>query len=503
MKTTAKLFAAAAVLVASGVMATTTTADGDHPGLTPESVSELILPGQSFSLEKTVHTPAIPPDPEIYFLVDTTGSMFDVLDQVETDIASIITAVEAAQPTAEFGLGQYKDFPFDAFAYQHEVSIGGDVAAAVGTLTAGGGADGSEGQFYALDRIANTPIAGFSGDAMSTPIIVWIGDAPAHDPVCGSLSGLGYDITEATVTADLLDAGYTVVAVSTTTGFLDGLDDDPDAFAGDYPLTDAACLPNGDPGQATRITGATGGDALKDVAPADVAQAILDALAAIEVEVSMASDCTAPIHTTFSPDSVVVESGDHAVFTETISVDANAAGGVYECRDYALIDGAPMVGPDGAVIYEYKTIYAPQHFVTGGGHITNGEKGKDRATVLNFGGNAGYMPDGTLVGHWHFDFKDEGVKINTTEITALQFFDFGLEPAPPEVEADTAAMVATARVSVDNGPWTEGCTVHAVFQDDGEPQNDTLLSFDVDCGTGAFVWEGLTGGNIQIHYGTK
>ncbi|MBY5164081.1 hypothetical protein [Salsipaludibacter albus] len=500
MKRAVKLLTVTAMVATTVTFGHAAVADGDHPALTPESVDEIIFPGGSFEVDKTVHTPEIPPNPEIYFLVDTTGSMGAVINQVTADIGSIIAQVQAVQPTEAFGLGQYKDFPFDAFAYQHEVSIGGDVGTGLVGLSASGGSDGPEGQFYALDRIANTNSPGFTGGATSTPIVVWIGDAPAHDPVCAAFTGVG-DITEASVTADLLAVDYTVVSVSTNTGgYAFGLDDDPLLGSFDYTAT---CAQGGSPGQASRITSATGGNALSGVSPADVTQAILDVIAAVEIEVSMTSDCTYPISTTFDPaDPVVVESGADVAFVETISVAADAPGGVYTCNDWALIDGEPMVDAAGDIIYETKTILVPENFVTGGGNVVDG-KGKNRVHQLSFGGNAGYTSEGDLVGSWSFNFHAAGVKIHTTEITALQFYDFGGDPAPPEADADTAAMVATARVSVDNGAWQEGCTLHAVFTDNGEPQDDAVLSFDLDCASGAFVWEDLTGGNLQIHDGTK
>src|SRR4051812_32424697 len=52
-------------------------------------------------------------------------------------------------------------------------------------------------------------------------------------------------------------AKITVVAISTTTGVAGALDGDPAADAGDY--TAACGVLGGLPGQATRITGATGG----------------------------------------------------------------------------------------------------------------------------------------------------------------------------------------------------------------------------------------------------
>lgn len=491
------------VAMAASITVAAPAGANDGPALDPPFVNEIIFPGQSIDIDKSVHTPAIPPDPEIYFLVDTTGSMGSVIGEVQTEIGLIITAILLEQPTAEFGLGQYKDFPFDDFAYLHMVSIGGDVPGAVAGLLAGGGADGPEGQFYALDQIAKNNTAGFSGDDGSTPIIVWIGDAPAHDPVCAAISGVGYDIDEASVTADLVAAGYTVVALSTTTGYPDGLDDDPTLYGGDY--LGACGVEGGAPGQATRITDATGGTALADVGPGDVTLAILDALSAVQIEVSMTSDCEYPIDTDFLPVSVVTESGEVVNFTETISVASDAPGGVYECQDWALIDGEPMVDDAGAIVYETKTILVPENFVTGGGQVTLG-KGKDKVQVLSHGGNAGYMADGSLVGHWNFQLRpfEQTVRVQTTEITGLQFLDTGLDPAPPDADADTAEMTADARVRVDNEPWMDDCTLTAIFVDGGEPEEDAITIF-AECptyGWGIIGFE-VTGGNIQIHDGTK
>ena len=48
-------------------------------GLDPASVEATIFPCESTTVNKTVHTPAIPPQPDIMFLSDTTGSMGDAI----------------------------------------------------------------------------------------------------------------------------------------------------------------------------------------------------------------------------------------------------------------------------------------------------------------------------------------------------------------------------------------------------------------------------------------
>jgi hypothetical protein len=253
------------------------------------------------------------------------------------------------------------------------------------------------------------------------------------------------------------------------------------------------------------LAAATGGTTVPTSSTShDIAEAIRQALEEIEVEVSMASDCSSPISTTFAPASVVVENGQDAVFTETISVASDAPGGVYTCKDWALIDGQPMVDAAGDIIYETKTILVPENYVTGGGNISNGEKGKARATLLTFGGNAGYMGDGTMDGSWSFNFHEDGVRFHTTEITGLQFSDTaGVDPAPPEADADTVVVTALARANFGDG-WEDGCQVEFTLQDGGEPEEDALVSFAGTCPSGAtFHSAELTGGNIQIHDGTK
>ncbi len=318
-------------------------ATGPHPNITPAEVEDVVFPGFSTTVEKVVHTPAIPPMPDIYFLADTTGSMGPVIAQVKADASAILSAVLTEAPDAAFGAGDYKDFPYDDSAFSNSAPItddGGTLAsAAIAAWTAGGGYDGPEGQFYALDQLVDNG----NWRTGASKIVVWFGDAPAHDPVCSAISTLGYDIDEASLTAKLVANDVRVVAISTVTGaYSDGLDDDPTLYGGDY--VSACGYENGSPDQATRIAAATGGVHLTGVGSEDIATAILEGLSAISVDVSMASTCEWPITTSFAPAVVNAVSGSDAMFTETISVAPDAPGGTYECYDYALVDGTPLEG---------------------------------------------------------------------------------------------------------------------------------------------------------------
>lgn len=348
----------------------TTRADDNHPGLTPALVEADIVPGGSLDVEKTVHTPEIPPKPDIYFLSDTTGSMTTPIAAVKASASAVLASISGSDPSALFGVGEYKDFPDDPEAYVPLAPIGGAAAAtaAIGTWAASGGSDGSEAQLYALSRIADpTDPEGIGFRTDSSKIIVWFGDCPGHDPV-PALASTGVDpvpadITEVTTTADLVAGGFRVVAISTGTGCTGDLDGDPVVYGGDYTLA-YGIVENGSVGQASRIAAATGGVHILAATPDEVVAAILAGLHAVSVEVSMATDCADPISVSFVPASRTVVSGEHAVFIETISVDPLATQGVtYECDDWALIDGNPMTVTDAAgetkTILEEKKIYVP------------------------------------------------------------------------------------------------------------------------------------------------
>jgi len=333
------------------------------PGITPSTVEQLLNPGESVDITKTVTTPEILPKPDIYFLADNTASMTPAIANVMANATTILNSVKGSSNDPRFGAGYYRDFPFDLPAFVNQAPIpavddGG--AAALGAInlwTAVGGNDEAEGQLFALDQLASG-----SGNwrTDSSKIIVWFGDSAGHDPICSAISGLAYDITEQSVTAKLVGQGIRVIAigvVNTGSPIPDGLNGDPTSFSGDY--SGICPTVDGSAGQPQRIAVATNGIYLSNVPPDQVTDAILEGLTALEVEVSMASDCASPINTKFDPVTQTVTSGLDAVFTETISVTAGTAGGTYTCKDWALINGQPMTDANGATIYEQKTIHVP------------------------------------------------------------------------------------------------------------------------------------------------
>jgi hypothetical protein len=219
---------------------------------------------------------------DIYFLADTTGSMSDILAAVQAGASNILTALSGLGLDLAYGVGNYKDFPSDPYAFapqQSVTTVEASVQAAINAWTASGGGDTPEGHFFALDRLAEPPGGSIGWRAGSKRIIVWFGDAPAHDPVCAAISGLASDITEASLTNKLVAEKISVIAISTDTGVAGALDADPVPLSNDY---NAACgAAGGAAGQATRIANATGGQHATGIDEATIVQTIIDLIKAV------------------------------------------------------------------------------------------------------------------------------------------------------------------------------------------------------------------------------
>ena len=265
--------------------------------VTPSTVTNTLALGTSTTVAKTVTTPPIPPKPDIIFLADTTGSMGPAISNVQSNIASIISAVNGSVTNAQFGAAQYKDFGSgDPFGFNLDQAVTSNAAAintAVGTWSAIGGGDTPEAQLDALFELATGPTGFRPG---STRIVVWFGDSTGHDPSNGH--------TQAATIAALNAAGIRVIAVPVS-GSGDGLDTT---------------------GQATAITSATGGSLQPSASPSDVTAAILAGLANLPVTVSWdASSCSPNLNVTLTPTSQTVTSGSSTSFTESIAVPNNSA----------------------------------------------------------------------------------------------------------------------------------------------------------------------------------
>lgn len=279
----------------------------------PATYSDALDPGASVTITKTVSTPEIPPRPDIVLLVDRTGSMGGAIGNVKANMSSLVTAVEAAQPDAQWAVASYCDEGEpDPFLLHSDLSAETAVTVgAVGAISLCNGGDEPESQLNALWE------TGAGGDAVtfregSSRIVVWFGDAPGHDPSLGR--------TEADATASLVDVQARVLAVGVDTGG-SGLDAT---------------------GQASRITGATGGAFYSGVGAEELAATILAGLSALPVEVGATAACDPGLTATLEPAVRTVTSGTDAVFEETLALAADAPqGATLTCELAFTLNGEP------------------------------------------------------------------------------------------------------------------------------------------------------------------
>ncbi len=511
------------------------------PDLTPATVDAVVFPGGSVEIEKTVHLPVFPPVFDLCLVQDETGSFGDDLPVMAAQIPGLIAALDASGSDYSTCVTGFRDFaqngwgfPGDhVYARYADVTAGGaGFTAGVPFLTApaGAGFDDPEAQLEALDYLATPAHAAIdsNGDLDTTDpndtaaglqptwrvgsqrIVLLSTDNTCH--VTGDSGGWPGDAgtTSPAVTAGVL-AGAGITVIGLTPG-----------GAGTIVCVDTLAAGTGGSVQAIGASSET------------IADAILDALAELEVQVFMRSDCSlvtgGVVSTTFSSNPQSGTGGQDLVFTETIEVSSSAPGGTYTCRDWAVVvtpDGTPTkLGDDprtpaDETIYEMKTIRIPEGFLTGGGHISTGN-GRNEKRV-SWGGNVGFLADFTLVGEWNTNFHDVGVDtldkahFHAHEITSLQFVDDGGPgPSPPPANANVAMFVASGELGGAPGYQLRVCVA-----DRGEPGKgndtmrmqlfapgpvlvyDSLSDFADEDAYAACEGHLLDGGNAQIHSGLK
>lgn len=144
---------------------------------------------------------------DCYFLIDTTGSMKNALANVAAQLAQVIFVIpelyrkiQGSIPDIFYGFGWYKDFTPDSITCfsnvlplthftQAAVDAGVfNIALATVVSSVGGGGDEPECQVFALNALATQPTIGWRAETLGffgRRLVVWVGDAPGHDPSGG------------------------------------------------------------------------------------------------------------------------------------------------------------------------------------------------------------------------------------------------------------------------------------------------------------------------------
>ncbi len=142
---------------------------------------------------------------DVYFLIDTTGSMQSSIDNVRSSLTRIASEVRTRIPNVQLGVGRYGDFPnstnlfdFGAYGnppdvpYANEQSITDDltqVQAALGRLAAAGGADTPESSTEALYQTATGEGAMWTFSAGAPAFTLPPGTCPAIPDEMGRRRG--------------------------------------------------------------------------------------------------------------------------------------------------------------------------------------------------------------------------------------------------------------------------------------------------------------------------
>ncbi len=297
-------------------------------GVEPASYSNTLESGSSVTITKTVHTPPIPPNPDIVFLSDTSGSMELTLSNVQSHVTEIMNTVNAAQPpgaTAEFAAADYKDgrpesedggCPPDPYAFRLGQPLTTSLPAVQNAVNewspASGGCDAPESQVNALYQLATGAVS-YRSD--STRVVVWFGDVNGVDP------DLGHTLGEAVEALKAAHIRVIAVPVKTEEAGLDST------------------------GQATFVANETGGEVLPEGSPEEVSKKILEGLENLPVTVTPQPSCDPGLSATYDAASKTVKSGSDVTFEETLSVAPNAPdGGILTCNVDFLLNGSSETG---------------------------------------------------------------------------------------------------------------------------------------------------------------
>jgi len=152
----------------------TMTDPNDPTSTIPPNDFFVVLPYFGDAVERTLRFDTNLQLADVYFLIDTTGSMQSAIDNVTSSLTTISTQISARIPNVQLGVGHYEDFPFEApggggilgsgsygdlgnVVYEHMQDITAsvpEVQAALGRLSASGGADGPESSVEALFQTA-------------------------------------------------------------------------------------------------------------------------------------------------------------------------------------------------------------------------------------------------------------------------------------------------------------------------------------------------------------
>jgi Tol biopolymer transport system component len=276
-------------------------------GLTSPRTDRPALPGGEFTVDQSVPTPKIPPNPDVVFLIDNTASMAPVISQLTANVIDLIGNIRSEQPNARFAVTTFAG-QGDPQMYDRRLALTFQDTA-VKDAIAGIHADsdyGDENWFYALTRIAaDDDSDGVHFRPDSSKIIVLISDTWSHARTTPD----GKPISIEALTAALTTAGAYFIGVPITGTSEDPMSNDPDHVA-------------------EHLADQTGGKITPGSTPEQMIEAIRGGVRALTLTVRpVVEHCDDGLGVDFKPDPARVPAGTPAGFTETVHVAGTARPG--------------------------------------------------------------------------------------------------------------------------------------------------------------------------------
>jgi len=147
------------------------------------------------------------PDLDVVICIDTTGSMFSVLDSIKAAASDIVDRIAENTEAYRIAVVDFKDFntsPYGGntdYPYKDDslfTTNKSDIQTAINGLAPSGGADWPESVYSALmHSIDGNSLGDWRSDTKVKKIIILMGDAPPHDPEPNT----GYTLEDVTTAA--------------------------------------------------------------------------------------------------------------------------------------------------------------------------------------------------------------------------------------------------------------------------------------------------------------
>lgn len=159
----------------------------------PSVVNLSLAPGESATVDKTLHLDALPGKADIVIAIDTTGSMGTAIAQAQTEAKDIVDDVQSQIPGARFAVVDFEDYPEmpDGTAADDPYELltpftSSDVVvkAAIDTMVADSGGDLPEAYNRVFFEDFSDPALVYDPGAVR--FLVVLGDAPPHDANLGT-----------------------------------------------------------------------------------------------------------------------------------------------------------------------------------------------------------------------------------------------------------------------------------------------------------------------------